>query len=217
MAMSARVFPALLVGCLAIAACSGDDDAGPATTTMPDPASTTTEPPTATTATTTTEPTPTTGSALTTAETQTDRDAVVAAYEAAYDAYWAAALRPSDPSLRRALEDTHSDRSLDFVIEQLDQLAVEDERLVDNSAVDDGFVIEAVAIDGDSATVLSCVTNPWIWVRSAGSQQTATSVLNDEVVSTRERDTYQRRPNGTWIRVDGVVVETFPNQLTCDA
>ncbi|MEM8620190.1 MAG: hypothetical protein AAGF73_10745 [Actinomycetota bacterium] len=121
---------ALVVGALAIAACSssesGSESTGSTTTIAADPSTTSlpstttsTEQPT----TTSTTATPTTEAPTTTASEEQVLADVEAAYFAAREAYLAAAQDPTNEDLREGIADTYTGANLELANQLLDELA----------------------------------------------------------------------------------------------
>jgi hypothetical protein len=194
-----RVVAVVAVGVLA-AGCSGSN-ASPSTT--PAPVATTvavTDLPT-TSAVSTTEPVPTTVPVPTTSAPVTtvplsDEEAVLAAYQASYDAFWAASQAPNDPELRRALEATSTGEILELSIKALDEYVVNNQRVIPNADVPDGYAVSSIVVDGPSAVVESCQVNSWIIV-----EDTSTGVIVvDDSVPVSKREVHFELVDGRWVR-----------------
>jgi hypothetical protein len=118
----------LVLAALAVAACSGSDDAATTNLTATSAPATTVAEPTTTPDTVTTTVVETTSAPPTTVDDEARLRAAEQAYIAAWEAYHAAILDPSDRDLRAEVERTNTGPNLEATIKTLDGLGLSDKR-----------------------------------------------------------------------------------------
>lgn len=220
--MKARAL-VLTITALAVAACSNGNDTTPTTTTTPPPSSTTT------TTTTTAAPTTTSTSSSTTttpttteppSPTQTDPvdevQELLDDYEAAWSAFDAAKLDPTNDATVESARQLLTDRMLELLNERIEQFRRENLRSVTNLDVPAHADVyrETVEIDGDTARFRVCEIGSNILVEVGAAPDGSDAVVNDDVISSLIDNTMVRTPSG-WVLARGVVAAEFFGQDNC--
>jgi hypothetical protein len=179
----------LVLAALAVGACSGSDEAAttePTTTSAP---ATTLPESTTTTEAATTTVVETTAAPPTTVDDEARLRAAEQAYIAAWEAYHAAILDPSDPDLRAAVERTNTPGAFEVASSVLDQFVVagivakpHPEILAEVSVLSNAMFVPGEA---DLADLISCEINSEAYYEIGTAPDGSDALVRDDVFVVR--------------------------------
>jgi hypothetical protein len=142
----------------------------------------------------------------------TEEQAVLAAYQAAYDDFNAASASPNDPQLRRNLDGSWTDPILATLVERLDEYVVNDMFTRENPGVEHGYSVRSVSIQDKEAVVITCTIDPWIVVQRTEDGEV---VIDSETYVWLERYVVLD-VDGAWVVAEGTLIEDLSESGTCD-
>jgi hypothetical protein len=210
----------LVLAALAVAACSGSDEAAttdPTTTSVP--ATTAAEPTTSTdAATTTVVETTTTTAPTTTVDDEARLRAAEQAYIAAWEAYHAAILDPSDPELRAEVERTNTGLNLEAAISTLDGFV--EENYVARAHLDQpaevSVLTAAMPVPGELNLVdlIACEVNSESYFEVGSAPDGGDALVRDEVVVLRLLVRI-RFVDGKWKTESGEILSRRTGDVGC--
>ena len=214
---------------LTVAACSGGGSADP--TVAPSTAAATTSTsttapasPSSTTSVTTTVPPPTvapTTSPTTSPPTTTQvdpTDAVIADFLAAWQAFNAFTLDPTDDLLADAVKATFAGEALDRFDETVAFYRDNNYRAVEDPDLPASVTVleDTVVVVDEFATFTVCDLDSNTLVEVGSLPDGGDAVINEAVVA-RLSDVSLRLDDGTWRVLSNNVIEEFPGSATCEA
>lgn len=212
------------IAALAVTACSNGDDATPTTTTTAAPTTTASTTSTTSTSTTTTSSTtttttrpPTTESTPPTTEPRDEIQEVIDGFQAAWRAFDAAKLDPTNDATVDAARALFSGDSLAALNERVEQFRNENLRGVTNPDVPARADVyqDSVTIQGDVATLLVCDVNSNMLVEVGAAPDGSDAIVNDDIVA-RLIDTTMIRSSGGWLLAGGTTTAEYFGQDRCE-
>jgi hypothetical protein len=208
----------LVLAALAVAACSGSNEAAttdPTTTSVP--ATTAAEPTTSTDAATTTV-VETTAAPPTTVDDEARLRAAEQAYIESWEAYHAAILDPYDPELRAEVERTFTGPNLEGFLEGLDGFVESGVVARPNLDVqaDVSIISEAKDVPGESDLVdlIGCEVNSEWYVEVGSAPDGSDAIVRDEIFVYRVL-TRMRLIDGEWKSESGETLSERVGDVAC--
>jgi hypothetical protein len=208
----------LVLAALAVAACSGSDDAATTSPTATSAPATTVAEPTTTPNSVTTTVVETTSAPPTTVDDEARLRAAEQAYIAAWEAYHAAILDPSDPDLRAEVERTYMGGNLEIAVTALDGFVEADYVARANPDVPASVVIVKSALfvpgETDRAELIACEVNSEAYFEAGSAPDGGDALVRDEAV-VLQLLVRIKLTDGVWKSESGEVLSRLSGDVEC--